>query len=90
MSKCFHGFVSGQVQGVFFRASAREEAKRLGILGWVRNLPDGRVETLACGGEEQLTAYLSWLEEGPQHANVSRVDYDWCEPDANLQDFSVR
>lgn len=90
VSTCFHCHVSGQVQGVFFRASTREEAIRLGLAGWVRNLADGRVEVLACGEKEALTALLSWLEQGPEHANVTRLDYDWCEPGENLDDFSVR
>jgi acylphosphatase len=90
VNTCFHCYVSGQVQGVFFRASTREAAKRLGLTGWVCNLPDGRVEVLACGEREALTALLSWLEQGPEHANVSRLDYDWCEPDEELDDFSVR
>lgn len=75
---------------MFFRASAREEARRLGVNGWVRNLPDGRVEVLACGEEQALASFLSWLDRGPEHANVSQLDYDWCEPDEELDDFSVR
>lgn len=78
------------MQGVFFRASTREEARRLGLSGWVRNLPDGRVEVMACGEEQALRELLSWLGHGPAHANVTRVDYDWCEPDEAPGDFSVR
>jgi len=78
------------VQGVFFRASTREEARRLGLTGWVRNLPDGRVEVLACGEEQALRDLLSWLGRGPEHANVTHVDYDWCESGEESSDFSVR
>lgn len=90
MSACVHCYVSGQVQGVFFRASTREQAIRLGVTGWVRNLPDGRVEVFACGDEDALSALLAWLEQGPEHANVNRVDREWIEPDEVLADFEVR
>jgi acylphosphatase len=70
---CVHCFVYGRVQGVFFRASAREEAERLGISGWARNLPDGRVEVMACGGEGQLAAFREWLWQGPPLAKVANV-----------------
>lgn len=89
MSNCIHCRVSGVVQGVFFRASAREQARSLGLVGWVRNLPDGRVEVLACGEESRLEAMLDWLREGPPHANVSGVDFEWQEPDSDYVDFEV-
>lgn len=89
MSTCIHCTVSGLVQGVFFRASAREQAKRLGITGWVRNLPDGRVEVLACGERAQLESMLEWLHEGPPHANVSGVEVEWRESDDGYEDFKV-
>jgi len=90
LSTCFHATVSGLVQGVFFRATTREEARRLGLTGWVRNLPDGRVEVLACGEEQALRELLSWLGQGPEHANVTDLDYDWYEPREEPSDFSVR
>lgn len=61
-----------------------------GLTGWVRNLPDGRVEVLACGGKPQLDALLEWLHEGPPHANVSGVEVEWREDDAGHTDFEVR
>lgn len=90
MSTCLHCCVSGLVQGVFFRASTREQAKRLGVTGWVRNLPDGRVEIFACGEKSRLEALLEWLQEGPPHANVSGVEVEWREDDAEYADFEVR
>lgn len=82
--------MSGLVQGVFFRASTREQARRLGLTGWVRNLPDGRVEVLACGERERLERLLEWLHEGPPHADVSRVEVDWREQADEHAEFEVR
>jgi acylphosphatase len=65
--------VTGRVRGVFFRASTRIEAQRLGLRGWVRNLPDGRVEALVSGEPEALAALERWLAVGPPHARVTQV-----------------
>jgi acylphosphatase len=65
--------VSGRVQGVFFRASARTEATRLGIAGSASNLPDGRVEVVAIGPDAALDALERWLWQGPPAANVDGV-----------------
>ena len=65
--------VSGLVQGVFFRASARAEATRLGIAGSARNLADGRVEVIAKGSEDALNAFETWLRQGPPSARVEAV-----------------
>ncbi len=69
-----HCFVSGRVQGVFFRSSTQNEASQLGLTGWVRNLPDGRVEVLAQGDSEAIEQLRSWLEVGPRHASVSDIE----------------
>lgn len=73
---CIHCYISGKVQGVWFRASTEAEAKRLGITGWVRNLTDGRVEVMACGEKEAILELHAWLQHGPKLANVSGVS---CE-----------
>lgn len=65
--------VSGRVQGVFFRASTRERALKLGLRGHAVNLPDGRVEVVAAGDAEALEALAAWLEIGPRMAKVERV-----------------
>ena len=65
--------VAGRVQGVYFRASTREQALRLGLVGYARNLADGRVEVLAKGDDEQLTALEQWLWQGPPTAQVTAV-----------------
>jgi len=71
---CARFVVSGRVQGVFFRASTREEAQRLGLTGHARNLPDGTVEVVACGDDAALAQLESWLAFGPPLAQVSRVE----------------
>lgn len=73
--------VSGKVQGVFFRASAREQALRLGLSGSVRNLDDGRVEVIAAGDDGSLEMLASWLQQGPPSSNVVEVLREaWEEP----------
>lgn len=81
--------VSGKVQGVFFRASTAEKATELVVNGTVRNLPDGNVEVLAQGSRQQLQALATWLETGPRHARVTRVESDVAETDPGLQGFTV-
>ena len=71
---CVKFVVSGRVQGVFFRASTRAEAVRLGLTGHARNLPDGTVEVVACGDDAALAQLGRWLELGPPLAQVSRVE----------------
>ncbi len=66
--------VSGRVQGVFFRASTRQRALDLGLTGYARNLPDGRVEVLAVGPDAAVQALCEWLWQGPPSAQVSRVE----------------
>ncbi|WP_158982400.1 acylphosphatase [Lysobacter panacisoli] len=66
--------VSGKVQGVFFRASAREQALKLGLRGYAKNLPDGRVEVLAAGDDAALDALTAWLREGPPRARVDDLE----------------
>ncbi len=74
MKLCIKSFVKGRVQGVFFRAATREQAQALNLTGWVRNLSDGRVEILACGEKENLEKLLSWLQHGPDMAQVTHCD----------------
>jgi acylphosphatase len=79
---CYRCLVAGRVQGVFFRASAREQALRLGLTGYARNLSDGRVEVLACGEPDQVSQLREWLRNGPPAAEVTGVA---CEPVAFQQ-----
>jgi acylphosphatase len=74
--------VSGRVQGVGFRFFAQHEAERLGVTGYVQNLPDGRVEVLASGSREQLAQFRSQLEKGPRFSSVSDVLEEAVQADA--------
>ena len=76
---CARFVVSGRVQGVFFRASARDEALRLGLTGHAKNLPDGSVEVVACGDDAALMQLERWLGHGPPLARVSRVQRSTAE-----------
>lgn len=89
MNKTIHFFVSGRVQGVFFRAETRRRAEQDGITGWVRNLRDGRVEGTASGEETQLRQFSTWLQHGPAYARVERVDVEELEFQ-EFPDFRVR
>ncbi len=73
MPVCIQCSVSGRVQGVFFRASTRAQAQRLGVTGWARNLPDGGVQVLACGEPEAVASLRAWLWKGPSAAEVTHV-----------------
>jgi acylphosphatase len=66
--------VSGKVQGVFFRASTREQALELDLRGYAKNLPDGRVEVLAAGSDAALDALAAWLRQGPPAARVDDLE----------------
>ena len=72
--KRLHIYVSGIVQGVFFRSNTVHKANSLQIKGWVKNLPDSRIEILAEGTKEMLDAFLDWCEKGPPNAEVDSVE----------------
>jgi acylphosphatase len=74
MKKTIHAYISGQVQGVCFRMYTQQQARILGLTGWVKNLPDGRVEIMASGEAEQLKTLQDWLQKGPEMAKVLNVD----------------
>lgn len=79
-----HLFISGRVQGVWYRQRTLEKATALGLDGWVRNLGDGRVEIQACGPQDDLLELLDWCWKGPTLARVRDIDVRWgegsCEP----------
>ncbi len=83
---CF--IVRGRVQGVFFRASTREQALKLGVSGYAKNLGNGDVEVLACGSNESLDELQRWLHRGPPSARVESVTRK-ALPDQNPKGFSV-
>jgi acylphosphatase len=81
--------VRGRVQGVFFRADARARAESLGVAGWIRNLPDGRVEAVFEGEDEQVESMVEWCRRGPAGAEVEEVHVEREEP-AGETGFRVR
>jgi len=85
-----HVYVSGQVQGVFFRDSTQEKAEQLGLTGWVKNLPDGRVEALFEGPSESVRGMIRWCKQGPPPATVEDVDTEFEAPQGDLKGFEVR
>lgn len=88
-SRC-HVFISGRVQGVFFRDFTQKRAEALGLTGWVRNVFDGRVEVVAEGEEEKLHLLLEKLKEGPPLARVDKIEVTWEEYKAEFTDFKIR
>lgn len=84
-----HVFVSGTVQGVFFRQATSEQARGAGVNGWVRNNADGRVEAVFEGSEDAVDSLVRWCHEGPPWAEVERVDVRREEPES-LEGFRIR
>ncbi len=87
--KRIHAYVSGIVQGVGFRYFVYRHAKMLGLKGFVRNLPDGRVEVVAEGEEENLRRLVSLLWQGPVGAYVKNVEVEWSEAKNEYSDFEI-
>ncbi|MFZ0390304.1 MAG: acylphosphatase, partial [Calditrichia bacterium] len=81
--------ISGRVQGVGFRHFAYRKANRYQLKGYVKNLPDGRVEVLAEGDKNKLEQFLSELKSGPGFADVENLDIQWREYEGNYQEFSI-
>ena len=79
---CKKCVVGGRVQGVFYRATAARRAHELAIRGYARNLPDGRVEVLACGEGEAVQAFVSWLWIGSSASKVTSVEVGDTPPDS--------
>lgn len=89
MRVCYHGYVSGKVQGVYYRQSTLEQAERLDLDGWVKNLDDGRVELLFEGEPEAVAILSKWLEQGPVDAQVDSVELE-RQPLQNIAGFVIR
>lgn len=88
--KRIHAWISGRVQGVFFRWETRELASKLKIKGWAKNLRDGRVEVIAEGDEEKLNELIKFLHKGPTYARVSKVELNWEEFRNEFDQFFVK
>lgn len=96
MPESKHFVITGRVQGVSFRANACKKAQNLGLRGWVRNLPDGRVEALALGAAAELESFERWLWQGPEQADVTNVEVESTANEAlegqleEAADFQIR
>ena len=84
-----HVWISGRVQGVCYRLETRREADRVGISGWVRNLPDGRVEAVFEGSGNQVASMIEWCRQGPAIAAVTDVAVSWEEAAEDLERFEI-
>jgi len=85
-----HVFVSGRVQGVFFRTETQDEAIRQNVTGWVRNLHDGRVEAVFEGEKENVDRLIEFCRRGPPGARVTRVDVAWEHYTGEFRSFQIR
>lgn len=85
-----HVFVSGRVQGVFFRSETRYEANRRNVAGWVRNTSDGRVEAVFEGEKEDVEKVIDFCRRGPPGARVTKVDVQWEGYTGEFRDFRIR
>jgi acylphosphatase len=82
--------VTGRVQGVYFRRFTVDNAQKLGLVGFARNLQDGRVEVFAEGKAASIQRLIDFLHIGPAHANVEDVSVEWSEPAGEYTDFSIK
>lgn len=82
--------VHGRVQGVFFRQATADEARALGLRGWVRNLVNGDVEVMAEGPRRELKILAAWANQGPRTARVTGVDEEWSDYRGDLGAFAIR
>lgn len=85
----YHLIIKGRVQGVSYRMSAWEQAQRLGVTGWVKNLPDGKVELVAEGDISALRQLLAWSEQGPRFAHVTQVELTESEATGEFHNFDI-
>lgn len=89
MIERLHAFISGKVQGVYFRETTRRCADALHLHGWVRNLEDGRVEALAEGDRVVLDEFLTFLHRGPEAAHVTAVEHVFEKATGEFADFKI-
>lgn len=82
-------YITGRVQGVFYRRSAQKKANELGVTGWVKNLEDGNVEAVAEGRNEAVDEFISWSKQGPLMADVKEVTVRDSEYKREWDDFKV-
>ena len=89
MKKRYHVYISGRVQGVFFRANTQQQARLLALTGWVRNLPDGRVEAVFEGNGTDADAMRDWCRVGTAPARVDHLETKEEPPTGEFVDFAI-
>lgn len=85
-----HAHISGRVQGVFFRSETQDEAIKKNVTGWVRNLPDGRVEAVFEGEKENVENVIEFCKRGSPGARVTKVDVNWQDFTGEFKNFGIR
>lgn len=90
MDKRAQIIIIGRVQGVFFRDYTRENAIKIGLTGWVRNRPNGNVETVVEGEKDSIEKFIELLKKGPPVARVKEINVTWYKPENEFNDFSIR
>lgn len=85
-----HVFVSGRVQGVFFRSETRHEATRRNVAGWVQNTSDGKVEAVFEGEKEDVKKMVLFCQRGPPNAKVTEIHVQWEDYTGKFRDFKIR
>lgn len=82
--------IRGKVQGVYYRYNMQQVAKKNSVVGWVRNLSDGKVEALLEGSKEEVNKVIEWSKMGPENARVDEVKVDYEQYVGNYKDFMIR
>ncbi len=85
-----HLYISGKVQGVYYRANTRDEAREKGLEGWVKNLDDGRVEAVFEGEREKIEDMIEWCRSGSPAADVDDVEIEWEDAENRFDGFEIR
>jgi acylphosphatase len=86
---CIHAFVSGRVQGVWFRAFVKEQAVKKRVAGWAKNLDDGRVEVLLVGQRQNVEQLVTEIAKGPRLAKVNQLEQEVILPPQNITGFTI-
>ena len=87
---CVHVIISGRVQGVWFRANTKNKAEQLGVTGWVRNTPDGKVEAVFEGEEKLVQEMIDWCQHGPPQAKVNGLEVKKLPPSDEFESFNIK
>jgi len=84
-----HLYINGRVQGVFFRRSAKNEAEKLGLVGWIRNRQDGGVDAVAQGSQENIDKFIKWCRRGPPFGKVEKVEVERKRKLVKFEGFEI-